>query len=335
MLAKLRARFHKLIQPSPKPAAKTSKSQKSANSATTASNSPQLVERIRIPLPTSDESHVAKDDSWTVHSLYPADDIQGPLPTGSARESDIVAPAGTLRSPANDVLPRESSTQSIAGDQIEQWPYRPQAAAEVPKLPNPAPPADEFDSIPVAEYQAAVAKANGSQPLPSFHEQPSANGMPETAGPSTGKATVTASPDGVPQPFPAVGTGQSASRPALIKIEQTDPPLPGATQSSPVLRPPQQPSEPEQPVGGPVPAPPAESLPASASSVPSTGTTDSGATTVPPAAPATAVQMSATVPAAAAIAPAPPLRSPQWVGGRYGQPAWMFPYASPAGRGGN
>ena len=159
-LAKLRARFHKLIQPS-KPASKPTKDVKASETAADSHNSPQTAVRIGILLPTSDESRIAKEDS------------QNPVSPTAARESQ--GSAEMAGSSTEGVPPNETLAKPPATGQIEQWPFSPQMAAKSPKASSSPAAASDFDPIPVDEYRATVAKVNdNSGALPAFHQTPAA-----------------------------------------------------------------------------------------------------------------------------------------------------------------
>jgi hypothetical protein len=326
-LARLRARFHKLIQPSPKPVSKAAKDGKSHDPAAAPHEPAQPVVTVRIPLPTSDESRIAKEDARTPHGLFPAEEGPGPVSTAAVGVAQMGAPAAAV-SQAETVPSREVSEKPAAAGQIEQWPYSAQAVASAPKASSAPAPANEFDPIPVDEYQAAVARVNGNaNSLPAFHSsQPTANGAlhanasPVAAGPPPVVSTPPATELHV---VPTVDAKPTANEPALMRIDQAQSPHSAEEQGVSSARvDSQERPAPEQPPQMAQPSPPQTDATPSAGSL-------------APIAPA--VQTSAALPVQAAPAPpvqtavqTPVVRSPQWIGGRYGQPAWMAPYASPA-----
>jgi hypothetical protein len=321
------------MQPSSKPASKPSKDGKSpaTGPAATPHEPPPAVARVRIPLPTSDESRLVKEDVRSLHGLYPADEGQGPVATAGARNAQTgLSPVDPALARADSDFPHETNEKPAATAQIEQWPYGSQVVASVPKASNPPASLNEFDPIPVEEYKAAVSRVNGEAPaLPAFHQTPpTANDMLHAPSASPIVAAPQPPPPAPPaselQVVPTVDASPTATPPALIRIDQAEP-RPGNEEqsgSSEHLDVTERP-EPEQPAPVTQPTPPPTDSPSSAGS---------------PAPVAPAVQMSAapaqtaaaTAQPAAAPAQAPAVRSPQWVGGRYGQPAWMVPYAAPA-----
>lgn len=339
-LAKLRARFHNLIQPSSKPASKPSKNAKSpaTDPAATPHEPPPAVARVRIPLPTSDESRVVKEDVRSLHGLYPADEGQGPVATAGARNAQTgLSPVDPAVAQADNAFPHETIEKPAATAQIEQWPYGPQVAASVPKASNPPASLNEFDPIPVEEYKAAVARVNGEAPsLPAFHQTPptpndglhAASASPIVAAP---QPPAPAPPASDLQVVPTADASPTATPPALIRIDQAEPrpsieeqsgssehvdvkERPETEQPAPVMQPTPPPTDSPSSAGSPAPVAPAVQM--------------SAAPAQPAAAPAQPV--AAPIQPAGAPTQAPAVRSPQWVGGRYGQPAWMVPYAAPA-----
>jgi hypothetical protein len=298
-LARLKARFHRLVQPAPKPPQKPINTDKPAETVV----APPAV-TVRIPLPTSNETQIAQQSSPTVHGLYPADeDSASTMPSGPGPQPGVV-PAGQAQ--AAGTTPAGARSASAAPGEIEQWPYSPQSAVKTAESSHTPAPSSDFDPMPVEEYRAALAKATGdSNPLPAF-QQKSANSN-ASASPAVA-ATTTAQLHDVPK----VQGPASESRPTLIPIDQAESHAAVGPQST--LPEPLDSQARDQSQQGPPQIPPAPpSAPAPATPVGST----EGVTP--------AVQMSATAPAQVV-----PVRSPQWIGGRYGQPAWMsVPAASP------
>jgi hypothetical protein len=341
-LARLRARFHNLIQPAPKPAKvakdKKDKDGKSHDPAGTPHEPAQPVLTVHIPLPTSDESRVAKEDTRSPHGLFPAEEGPGPVSTAAVGVAQVGAPPAPPASQAEAAPSREVSEKPAVAGQIEQWPYSPQAVASAPKASSAPVPANEFDPIPVDEYQATVARVNGNaNSLPSFHaSQPTPNdtlhasASPATAAPPTAADTPPAASTPTTTELhvvPTVDAKPIVNEPALMRIDQAQAPRSAEEQGVSSARvDSQERPAPEQPPQLAQPSPPQTDATSSAGS---------------PAPNAPAVQTSAALPVPAA--PAPPVQTPvqtsvqkpivrsaQWVGGRYGQPAWMTPYASPA-----
>jgi hypothetical protein len=315
-----------LTHSSAKPASKPSKAAKSHDSTKPAPDQPQPVAGVRISLPMSDPSHVAKDDPRTLHGLYPGEEGPGPVSTADVRGPQAVAPtAASTTSQENGFLPNEMIEKSAATEQIEQWPYGPQSAANVPKASNGAPPASDFDPIPVEEYQAAVARTKDNvTSVPAFHQGPqapndglhAANALPPTeVVPST--APLAAQPIPAPSESPAieprgeptVDAPPSQNAPPLMQIEQAESPKSV-----------QEPSGSSQRVGLQEPAEPQPS-PQAALRAPQMPSTPQPQLSAAPT----------WLPAEQRPPRMPAVRSPQWVGGRYGQPVWMaVPYATQA-----
>jgi hypothetical protein len=313
-LAKLRARIHALTHSSPKPASKPSKAAKPHDAATPAREQPQPVASVRISLPMSTGNHVAADDPRTLHGLYHGDDVAAPVSTADAHGPQAGGPtAASTTAEENGFVPREMIEKSAATEQVEQWPYGPQAAASVPKTANGTPAAaNDFDPIPVEEYQAAVARAkDDGTAIPAFHQgpQPPSEGLhASNASPEPVPATAPIAAQPMPSPSaaavmelggePTVDTPPSQTAPPLIPI--------GPAESAKSL---QEPGGSSQRVGLQEPAPspeqPQPAAPQTLAPVPQTA-----------AAPAL-------LPAEQKPAPTLVIRPGQRIGGRYGQPAWM------------
>jgi hypothetical protein len=306
-LAKLKARFHHLVQPTPKPPLKPLNSDKAAEPVVTPRDPSPPAVAIRIPLPRSDEGAVARDSSPTLHGLYPADESPVAVATPTVRGMQpAVMPAAPIQT-ASAAPTNESPTSATPG-QIEQWPYSPQAAISVSTTSHAPATANDFDSMPVEEYRTAVAKATGdANSLPSFDQAASDSKAAES------QSVTTANPASELHVVPKALGPSAEGRPALIPIDQAESHAsvgPQATPNTPADLQERSQSQALAPYVPPAPAAVGSATPAS--------TTEG---------PAPAVQMSGTTPA-----PAVPVRSPQWIGGRYGQPAWMSaPAASPAG----
>ncbi len=73
-LAKLKARFHNFVQPTPKPPLKPLNGDQAIEPVVTPRDASPPAVAVRIPLPTSDEAAVARESSPTLHGLYPADE---------------------------------------------------------------------------------------------------------------------------------------------------------------------------------------------------------------------------------------------------------------------
>ena len=296
-LAKLRARFHSLIQPSSKPAPTASKNAKSPGPVVTSHNPPpQVVASVQIPLPMSDQNRVAQEDSRAAQGPSPIAEGRSPVATAGARDSQ----AGPQSANAADFQTRripldETHEKSASTEQIEQWPFGRQAATGAANVSSSPLTANEFDPIPVDEYKAAVAKANGDgSSLPAF-QQPSptqTDGIHATA-PQT-VATVPADDE-------------------LRVVPTADVPVAGNRQV-PMTLDAQDRTEPTQ------------TMPTPAQSDSATAPRLTGLVT-----PAGQVSAAGGTQPATASAPARVVRPPQWIGGRYGQPAWMVPYVAPTG----
>jgi hypothetical protein len=228
-----------------------------------------------------------------------------------------------------------SAKPAVAG-QIEQWPYSPQAVASAPKASSAPAPANEFDPIPVDEYQATVARVNGhANSLPAFHaSQPTANdALHASASPAAPVPPPAAStpPTTEQQVVPTVDAKPTVNEPALMRIDQAQPPGSAEEQGVSSARvDSQERPAPEQPPQLAQPSPPqTDATPSAGSSTPIAPAVQTSAALPVQAAPAPPVQ----TPVQTAVqtpVQTPVVRSPQWIGGRYGQPAWMAPYASPA-----
>jgi len=317
-LAKLRARFHALTHSSAKPASKAAKPH---DPTAPAADQPQAVAGVRISLPVSDPAHVAKEEPRTLHGLYPAEEGPDPVSTSEARGPQAAAPPAAATAQENGFVPQETIEKSAATGQIDEWPNGPQAAVSVPKGSSGPAPASDFDSIPVEEYQAAVARAkDDANSVPAFRQglqspnegQQAANVSPPTeAVSSTVSSTAPLAAQPMPAPaespaieprgVPTVDAPPSQHAPPLTQIEQAESPKsvrePGGSSQRVDL---QEPVEP--------------------------GRTTQAASPAP--------QMSAAptlLPAEQRPTQLPAVRRSQWIGGRYGQPAWMAaPYAAPA-----
>jgi hypothetical protein len=306
-LAKLKARFHHLVQPTPKPPLKPLNSDKTAEPVVTPRDASPPTVAVRIPLPRSDEGAVARDSSPTLHGLYPADESLVAAATPTVRGMQpAVLPAAPIQT-ASAAPTNESPTSATPG-QIEQWPYSPQAATSVSTASHAPAPAHDFDPMPVEDYRTAVAKATGdANSLPSFDQAATDSKAAES------QLVTTANPASELHVVPKAQGPSAEGRPALIPIDQAESQAsvgPRATPNAPANLPEQSQSQALAPDVPPAPAAADSATPAS---------TTEGL--------APAVQMSGTAPT-----PAVPVRSPQWIGGRYGQPAWMSaPATAPAG----
>ncbi len=296
-LAKLRARFHNLIQPSSKSTTTASKNAKTPGPVAASHNPPpQAVASVQIPLPMSDQNRVAQEDSQAAHGLSPVAEGQTPVAPASARDSQAGPQSANAAADfqTKRMAPDETREKPAPKDQIEQWPFGPQAAAAVTNASSSPPATNEFDPIPVDEYKAAVAKANGDgTSLPVFQQAsptqtdgvPASSPQPVAGMPAVDELRVVPTTEA-----PAV-----ANRPALMPLDSDDRSEPTQT----TLTPPQT---------NPASAPGSTGSVAPAGQISPAGGTQSATTPTP-----THV-----------------VRSPQWIGGRYGQPAWMVPYVAPA-----
>jgi hypothetical protein len=306
-LAKLKARFHHLVQPTPKPPLKPLNSDKAAEPVVTPRDPSPPAVAIRIPLPRSDEGAVARDSSPTLHGLYPADESPVAVATPTVRAMQpSVMPAAPIQT-ASAAPTNESPTSATPG-QIEQWPYSPQAATRVSTASHASAPANDFDSMPVEEYRTAVAKATGdANSLPSFDQAATDSKAPES------QSVTTANPASELHVVPKAQGPSAEGRPALIPIDQAESHASVGPRATPNA-----PADLQERSQSQALAPDVPPAPAAANSATPASTTEGLAP---------AVQMSGTAPT-----PAVPGRSPLWIGGRYGQPAWMSaPAASPAG----
>jgi hypothetical protein len=307
-LAKLRARFHNLIQPSPKPPAKVANAGKATGPAAAPQGPPQVVTTVRIPLPMSDPNKVVMEDSRASHTISPESDAPTPLAPAAARNIQTVqAPADASGLPVDNAAPRtgENTTGSRG---VEQWPFGPQAAAKSTQAPA-ATPSDDFDPIPVDEYKAAIVRANEATSLPAFNR----------TSPSASQQAANSPPNGsVPQPM--AETQNSFELQIVPRAAATSPERPALPpQGNPAAQLDSQ-NGPQQAVSptGPV----QQTVPTAAAG---------GAGSVSPAIEITPA--STTEPVGQTVSR--PMRPAQWVGGRYGQPAWMVPYlAAPPGSSG-
>ena len=214
-----------------------------------------------------------------------------------------VAPIQTASAPPTN----ESPTSATPG-QIEQWPYSPQAAISVSTVSHAPATANDFDPMPVEEYRTAVAKATGdANSLPSFDQAASDSKAAES------QSVTTANPASELHVVPKAEGPSAESRPALIPIDQAESHASVGPQATPNT-----PADLQERSQSQALAPFVPPAPAAADSATPASTTEGLAP---------AVQMSGTTPAQPV-----PVRSPQWIGGRYGQPAWMSaPAATPAG----
>ena len=171
-LAKLKARFHHLVQPTPKPPLKPLNSDKAAEPVVTPRDASPPAVAVRIPLPRSDKGAVARDSSPTLHGLYPADENPVAVATPTVRGMQpAVMPAAPIQT-ASAAPTNESPSSAIPG-QIEQWPYGPQATISVSTASHAPATANDFDPMPVEEYRTAVAKATGdANSLPHSSRRP-------------------------------------------------------------------------------------------------------------------------------------------------------------------
>ena len=306
-LAKLKARFHNLVQPAPKPPLKPQNSGQTIEAVVTPRDASAPAVAVRIPLPTSDETAVARESSPTLHGLYPADEstVAVAMPGASGLQAGLM-PAGPIQTAS--AVPTNGSPNSAAPGQIEQWPYSPQAAITVSTVSHAPATANDFDPMPVEEYRAAVAKAAGSaNSLPSFAQAASDSKAAES------QSVTSANPASGLHVVPMAQVPSAETRPALIPIDQAESHASVGPQATPSA-----PTDSQERGQSQVQAPFIPPAPAAADSATPASSTEGLAP---------AVQMSGTA------SPQPvPVRSPQWIGGRYGQPAWMSaPAASPAG----
>lgn len=208
-----------------------------------------------------------------------------------ASENQVpVAPVG-VREAQTSPPPANLATGSAASTQgVEPWPFSPQAAVKTAQVTNAAP-ADDFDPIPVDEYKAAVARASDATSLPTFNQASASESRQAANGASNGP---------LPQPAPAQASSEMQVVPTAPS--QANPAAQVDAQNS---------SVPQRPVSSTNPLP--QAVPTVAS-----GPAGSAAPAIQiPSVPTT----EQTVPT-----PAPAMRPAQWIGGRYGQPAWMVPY---------
>jgi hypothetical protein len=288
-LAKLRARFHNLIQPGTKSTAKASKVAKPSGPAVAPQGTPQVVAGVQIPLPLSDPNRVVQEDSRAAHTIAPGEG-QSPVSTAGSRDAHPgPASADAVGFQVDQAAVQRGEAKPPSGQQIEPWPFGPQAAASANKAPHTTA-TEDFDPIPVEDYKAAIIGANQAKSLPAFNQTSPAPSQAANTASNTG------SNNAVPQPMTAA--------PSAAELQVIPPAIP-PSQEQPML-PQQQP----------------QTVPTAAA-----GT----AGTVSPA-----IQVS---PATSAEQPMPtaprPVRPSQWIGGRYGQPAWMVPYmAVPEGSAG-
>jgi hypothetical protein len=290
-LAKLRARFHNLIQPGSKSTAKASKVAKPSGPAATPQGTPQVVASVHIPLPLSDPNRIVQEDSRAAHTIAPAEG-QSPVSTATARDAQPrSASADAVGFQVDQTAGQRGGTKPPTRQEIEPWPFGPQAAASANKVPNTTA-TEDFDPIPVEEYKATIAGANEANSLPAFNR---------TSPSSCQQAANTSSNTAAPQPMTAT--------PPAAELQVVPPAIP-PSQERPML-PQQQP----------------QTVPTAA------------AGTVGPVAPAIQISPATSAESAMPTSPQPvrpsPMQPSQWIGGRYGQPAWMVPYlAVPEGSAG-
>jgi hypothetical protein len=293
-LAKLRARFQSLIQPASKPAPTASKNAKSPGAVVTSHNPPpQVVASVQIPLPMSDQNRVAQEDARAAQGPSPVAEGQNSVATAGGNDSR----AGTQSANVVDfqtrrMPPDEANGKPASTNQIEQWPFGPQAATSAAKVSG-SPPENEFDSIPVDEYKAAVAKANGDgSSLPAFQRSSPA---PIAGVHDTAPQTVAAMPvDDELRVVPSAEAPAAGNRPAPLTLDSPDR------------------------------AEPTQTMPTPAQSASATAPGSTGSVT-----PAGQVSPAGGTQSATTPTPSRVVRPPQWIGGRYGQPAWMVPYVAP------
>jgi hypothetical protein len=300
-LARLRARFHDLIQPPPKTAAKSSNAAKATGPAATPQASPQVVASVRLPLPVSDSNRVVQEDSRAAHTILPETDGQiAVTPNGVRAVQTAQAPADAAGLQVDEAAQRGGG-KTVATQEIEQWPFGPQAAVQSTNVPNRTP-TDDFDPIPVDEYKAAIVRANDATSLPTFNRTPPSESRQATTVPSNAP---------VSQPMAAAqNTSELQVVPrAVAPLQERPMPVPQGNPAAQVDAP---------------------SISTSQQAVSSTGP-------LPQTVPAAAAGAAGAVAPAIEISPAPsaeqvaptsvrPARPAQWIGGRYGQPAWMVPY---------
>jgi hypothetical protein len=204
--------------------------------------------------------------------------------------------------------PTNESPTSATPGQIEQWPYSPQATTSVATVSHAPATANDFDSMPVDEYRTAVAKATGdANALPSFEQAANDSKTAES------QSVTTTNPASDLHVVPKSQGPSAESRPALIPIDQAESHASVGSQAAPNTPTDLQERGQSQAMAPFVPPAPT----ATNSATPASSTEGL----------APAVQMSGTTPA-----PAVPVRSQPWIGGRYGQPAWMSaPAATPSG----
>ncbi len=290
---------------------------------------PQAVVTVRIPLPTSDESRLVKDRSpCSARSLSRRGGCRSRFDGRCPRCTNRSAAGRRRRIPNGGSPSRDMRERSAATGQIEQWPYGPQAAASVAKrlersVARQRIRPDSRRRIPSGRRQGErqtrlpFLRSAKRRRLRTTGRTPQAPPPIAAAAPQPAASTPPAMELHV---VPAVEAPPTANRPALIpdrsgriRVASVEEQSGSSERIDSQERP-----EPEQPPQMAPQGPPRTDAPPSAGS----------STPV-----ATAVQTSAalpTQPAAAPVAQTPAVRSPQWTGGRYGQPAWMAPYATPA-----
>ena len=279
-LAKLRARFHNLIQPASKSTAKTSKAAKPSGPAATPQGTPQVVASVHIPLPLSDPNRVVQEDSRAAHTIAPAEE-PSPVSTAARDAQPGSASADAVGFQVGQAVVQRAGTKPPTAQEIEPWPFGPQAAASANKVPNTTA-TEDFDPIPVEEYKAAIIGSNEANSLPSFNRTASSQQSADTSSNTT-----------VAQPMTAA--------PPAAELQVVPPAIP-----------------------------PSQERPMLAQQQPQTVPT-AAAGTVGPVSPA--IQTLPATSAEQAVPTAP--RPSQWIGGRYGQPAWMVPdLAAPEGSAG-
>jgi hypothetical protein len=257
-----------------------------------------------------DPNRVVQEDSRAAHTILPETEGSVSVATAGVRDVQTAqAPADAAELQVDEAAQRGGG-KTAATHEIEQWPFGPQAAVRSTKVPNAAP-IDDFDPIPVDEYKAAIVRANDATSLPTFNRTPPSESQQATTTPSNAP---------VSQP---VAAAQNASElqvvpRAVAPFQERPMPVPQGNPAAQV----DGPSNPvsQQPVSSTGPLP--QTVPTAASGA-------AGAV-------APAIEIS---PAPSAAQPMPtlaqPVRPAQWIGGRYGQPAWMVPYmAGQPGSGG-
>lgn len=306
-LARLKKRIYDLTHRPAKPATDPAKDANAPPAdPSRPPDAPPAVGQNRRALPSADPDVFVRADSRPRQSLF--------LPTeGQAAPVPVV-----VETPMAPILPGEVRAKfAPSSAAIEDWPYGPTATSQ--HVSESAEVIADFNPIPVEEYQAAVSKlVDDITKVEDFvgSQNTNSDGLAPTAA---APASTDPNPSAI-SPVPA-GTVPIES----VKTHMTSPVQAGATTSSESLGhnsfevPPQvepQPTLSEMPPSETLPP----SVPATASpqfvipqvAVPPVATPQAiiAPTSLPPV-PPTAVHTPA------AVAPSP-------VGGRYGQPAWMW-----------